>query len=370
MSELAPGPIAQLTLDDYLNFRNGKTSPPRGEKGSHQVFGSNGSLGWSSLGNVHGPVVVIGRVGSFCGSLHYSPANVWVTDNAIACTPRNSAETRYWYYALQTLDLNGRSSGSGQPLLNQTVLGTIPFEAPSLSARMAIAEVLGALDDKIAANARLVAVAEALAVTFAGSFKPSVAIEHLVRHSKQPVVPLHMHDRNVAHFSLPAYDVDKLPEITAPTEILSSKFAISQPAVLISKLNPRFPRVWNVAELPSAIALASTEFLVLDPLWCSTTVLWAILSQEEFAISLDGKASGTSGSHQRVRPADLLATLVGDPREMPEALKSRITSIGLIALAMRAENRLLAATRDALLPQLMSGKLRVKDAEKSLAGVL
>lgn len=35
------------------------------------------------------------------------------------------------------------------------------------------------------------------------------------------------------------------------------------------------------------------------------------------------------------------------------------------------ENRTLAATRDALLPQLMSGKLRVKDAEKALedAGV-
>ena len=35
-----------------------------------------------------------------------------------------------------------------------------------------------------------------------------------------------------------------------------------------------------------------------------------------------------------------------------------------------AENRTLAAIRDALLPQLMSGKLRVRDAEKSLAGVL
>jgi type I restriction enzyme S subunit len=35
------------------------------------------------------------------------------------------------------------------------------------------------------------------------------------------------------------------------------------------------------------------------------------------------------------------------------------------------ESRTLAATRDALLPQLMSGKLRVKDAEKVLenAGV-
>jgi type I restriction enzyme S subunit len=40
------------------------------------------------------------------------------------------------------------------------------------------------------------------------------------------------------------------------------------------------------------------------------------------------------------------------------------------ASAALRENAQLAATRDALLPQLMSGKLRVKDAEKSLAGVL
>ena len=155
MTGKAPAPLAQLTLDHYLNFRNGKTSPARGENGNHKVFGSNGSLGWASNANVQGPVVVIGRVGSFCGSLHYSTADVWVTDNAIACTPRNPAETRYWYYALQTLDLNGRSSGSGQPLLNQTVLGAISFEGPSPSTRLAVAEVLGALDDKIAANVRL-----------------------------------------------------------------------------------------------------------------------------------------------------------------------------------------------------------------------
>ncbi|MES2094869.1 MAG: type I restriction endonuclease subunit S [Actinomycetota bacterium] len=34
------------------------------------------------------------------------------------------------------------------------------------------------------------------------------------------------------------------------------------------------------------------------------------------------------------------------------------------------ENRTLAATRDALLPQLTSGALRIKDVEKAIEGVL
>ena len=151
------------TLSDYLHFNNGKTSPQRTVTGLVEVFGSNGSIGKADIGNFEGPVVIIGRVGSYCGSLHYSPDMVWVTDNAIACRPQRAEEARYWYYALQTLGLNGRSSGSGQPLLNQTVLGQIPFSPPETAERRAIAEVLGALDDKIVANSKLVRTADELA---------------------------------------------------------------------------------------------------------------------------------------------------------------------------------------------------------------
>ncbi len=284
------------------------------------------------------------------------------------------AVAEFVYYACSTnqflKQISDNAISTGVPHINLGILGRLTVPLPSLAAQTGIVNVLGALDDKIAANNKLITVAEELAILLAGQIKPTVAVGDLANHLKQSVVPLLLDASCVAHFSLPAYDIDKLPALTLPADILSSKFLIAQPSVLISKLNPRFPRVWNVADLPIETALASTEFLVLDPLWCSTTVLWAILSQNEFAINLDGKAAGTSGSHQRVRPDDLLATLVGDPRQMPDGVKARITNIGLTALERRAENRSLGATRDALLPQLMLGKLRVKDAEKTLAGVL
>ena len=40
------------------------------------------------------------------------------------------------------------------------------------------------------------------------------------------------------------------------------------------------------------------------------------------------------------------------------------------SVGLAQENRTLAATRDALLPQLMSGKLRVRDAEKAVEAVV
>jgi type I restriction enzyme S subunit len=75
---------------------------------------------------------------------------------------------------------------------------------------------------------------------------------------------------------------------------------------------------------------------------------------------------GTSG-RQRVSALDLTGYTLRQPEE------GALAQFGVVAAttfplvkSLTDENRLLAATRDALLPQLMSGKLRVKDAEKVL----
>ena len=176
------------------------------------------------------------------------------------------------------------------------------------------------------------------------------------------VDPASAASNTVAHYSLPAFDVDGCPEMTSPATIKSSKFSVEVPSVLISKLNPRFPRVWDIQELSEFPALASTEFLVLEPnMPISTSVLWAVLSQNDFGLRLESKVAGTSGSHQRVKPSDLLATEVVDPTRITGAVQKQITALGKSISSLQQENRTLAATRDTLLPQLMSGKLRVGD---------
>jgi type I restriction enzyme S subunit len=58
-------------------------------------------------------------------------------------------------------------------------------------------------------------------------------------------------------------------------------------------------------------------------------------------------------------------------RSLQAELGHRIKSMSEMETAYLRENQTLATTRDALLPQVMSGKLRVKDAEAVLekAGV-
>lgn len=240
---------------------------------------------------------------------------------------------------------------------------------PPRTEQQAIAEVLGALDDKIAANTALAATAESFSASIAATAPASVPLGSLAELSKQQLHPESLGDRFVDHFSLPAFDAGALPSTELASAIKSSKFVLTEESILLSKLNPRFPRVWRAAPA-SRPALASTEFLVLRSPEVTTRLLWASISDPTFAKALDARVAGTSGSHQRVKPADALTVKIRDPRALPERAQSLIEHVLRAASLAREESRTLAATRDALLPQLMSGKLRVRDAIRAAKEVV
>ncbi|QDO89545.1 restriction endonuclease subunit S [Ornithinimicrobium ciconiae] len=248
--------------------------------------------------------------------------------------------------------------------IRSLVLPTTP-----IAAQRAIAEVLGALDDKIAANAALVTAAEALMKALAGSAPDRAPLAQLGVQTTAQLQPHEFSDR-VAHFSLPAFDESASPEVTAGGSIKSNKFHLSEPTVLVSKLNPRIPRAWNVPVVPPEMALASTEFVVLAPQGLDVSELWAAVAQPEVWMTLQGKVAGTSGSHQRVRPAEVMTLSVKDVRELPSSARASLRMLGLRVFNARHESKSLAATRDALLPGLMSGKIRVKDAESVVEEVV
>ncbi|MFV0298843.1 MAG: restriction endonuclease subunit S, partial [Hyphomicrobiaceae bacterium] len=150
-------------LGKYMDFSNGKSSPERTESGSFPVYGSNGLIGWSEQFNAPAGTTIIGRVGSYCGSTHYSRVPCWVTDNAIKATAKNEKEHRFWNYALENQNLHTLRSGSGQPLINQTSLKALELVIPPKDQRLPIGELLASLDDKIELNRRMNETLEAMA---------------------------------------------------------------------------------------------------------------------------------------------------------------------------------------------------------------
>src|SRR5690554_483926 len=117
-------------LSEYLRFKNGKSSPDRDDEAPFPVYGSNGLIGHADKINSDQNTIIIGRVKSYCGSVHFSAKPCWVSDNAIICTSKNPEDSLFWYYFLTFSDLNQYRSGSGQPLLNQGTLNSISCEVP------------------------------------------------------------------------------------------------------------------------------------------------------------------------------------------------------------------------------------------------
>ncbi len=274
----------------------------------------------------------------------------------------------YYMNSAATHAISTELVGAVQQHFNVGAAKRTRLALPPLPEQQAIAEVLGALDDKIASNLALIATAREYALLISRVHAPMTRLGDVVIHRSRQVQPANMSEEEVDLFSLPGFDSGVGAERVHPSEIKSGKFLIEGSVVLVSKLNPRIPRIWPIDEDGSVVPkFASTEFLVLEPFTCTPDVLWALLSQPEFTSALEGQVAGTSGSHQRVRPADLLSTRIPDPRHISPQLHEDINGVLAPVRMLLRQNRTLAATRDALLPALMSGKLRVRDAERIAA---
>ncbi|WP_406045105.1 restriction endonuclease subunit S [Micromonospora sp. NBC_00898] len=262
------------------------------------------------------------------------------------------------------------SDGATRPALTKAQIESFPVMVPPRPVQDAIAALLGALDDKIAVNERIADTGSELALSlFSEERWPSrTSLSSLCSLRKTQVTPSALNVSAVAHYSLPAFDNGQIPDICAPENILSAKFLIDEAGVLLSKLNPDIPRVWRVEPKVGMPAVASTEFLVLAPNPTVTAAeLWAVARQPEFLSHLAARVTGTSKSHQRVRPEEVLASEVVDPRAIDEVRREQVSSLVARAGQAREENTSLAQLRDVLLPQLISGELRIKDAERSVS---
>jgi type I restriction enzyme S subunit len=180
---------------------------------------------------------------------------------------------------------------------------------------------------------------------------------------KGSVNPLLSPDIAFEHYSLPAFDAGKQPVIEKGSEIKSNKTRFTEGVVLHSKLNPHIPRVWFPFSVGSN-AVCSTEFLP----WMATApatpeFVYCLLTSPSFEILIRGLVTGTSNSHQRVKP-DQVANLpvvvpCGDLFDIFSAASA--TSFSFIGKGIEQISSV-AALRDTLLPKLLSGELSVTEA--------
>lgn len=304
--------------------------------------------------------------------------------------------------------LRARATGTTVHGIRQSELRKIELPVPPLEEQRAIAHILGTTDDKIELNRRMNETLETMAralfkswfvdfdsvrakvegrqhfgmdaetaALFPDSFQGSPLgkipkgwrvgrMAELVSLSREVVNPGDSPDEVFDHYSIPAFDEGQWPKEETGHQIKSNKFLVSRDAVLLSKLNPRLARVWLPAVCGVRRSIASTEFLLALPQkGFSREYTFALLSSQEFLDVFESLVTGTSGSHQRVKPEFLLAMDVIVPsRRCVECFAHVVGPLYEKAAKNLAESRILAGIRDALLPKLISGEIRVNNAEK------
>lgn len=257
----------------------------------------------------------------------------------------------------------------------------IEFHHPDLQSQRQIAAILSSLDDKIEINLQMNQTLEAMAQAifkewfvdfrfpgFDGKLVDGLpkgwrtgTLRNLSSLSKETVSPSAYPEKEFYHYSIPAFDEGRLPVREPGRAILSNKFMVKSNSILISKLNPRFPRIWPVSDVDETDSISSTEFLILQP---AKTFYYSFcacfLRQEHTLDTMKGLAAGTSGSHQRIKPEDILAMSLTIPDDKTlKGFEGTVRAIFSRSLGMVNENQTLAQLRDSLLPKLMSGKIIV-----------
>jgi type I restriction enzyme S subunit len=147
--------------------------------------------------------------------------------------------------------------------------------------------------------------------------------------------------------------------------VTSSKFRFRRGDILFGKLRPYFHKVG-----PAPIdGVCSTDIVVLYPTKPEYAAwLLMLVSSDEFVAHTDRSSAGTKMPRTNWKDMAAFGTSV-PPSPTALAFQDQIGPMFELIIASIHESRRLAALRDYLLPKLLSGQVRVKDAEAQVQEV-
>lgn len=247
-------------------------------------------------------------------------------------------------------------------------LAKVSVPLPPLATQRAVARVLGALDDKIAANTELAnaidGLCEALLDRFRGHGDTTLA--RIATVNGETVKPgrgdlryLDISSVSTGGYSWPA----PIPWAEAPGR---ARRLVKAGDTVWSTVRPN--RRSHALVLDEGL-IGSTGLAVITPTTAGPAFVYEATKTAEFTAYLEAVAEGSA--YPAVRAERFLQAPVPNVgTEARERFESVAFPARLRAHAAAVESRRLASLRDSLLPHLMSGRITVREAEKTVEEVL
>ena len=148
------GKIFKLSSGKGLTQQNLK-------EGNYPVYGGNGINGFHNEYFVEEPIIVIGRVGAYCGAVQTTEPKSWITDNGLYVTEYlKSINQKYLAQMLAQLNINQFAKVGGQPSISQTTVYELKIPLPSLLTQQQIVNCIEQEQQLVNANKELIKIYE------------------------------------------------------------------------------------------------------------------------------------------------------------------------------------------------------------------
>ena len=286
--------------------------------------------------------------------------------------PHNGYSSEFIYYLLKANAEYLKSNASGTTFgeLSGSTLKRLKFVFPSIPEQRAIADVLGSLDDKIELNRHMNATLESMArAVFKAWFVENEEAKGWEAGQFSDIAQNIRRGVNPADVSpeMPYIGLEHMPrrsialsEWGRAGDVTSNKFKFQRGEILFGKLRPYFHKV-GIAPING---VCSTDVLVVAPKNPEDFgLVLGYISSEDFVNSVNAASEGTK------MPRTNWDTMARYPITIPDGKLAADFTAMVQPMIEKIQNnidqsRTLAALRDALLPRLMSGEVRVKDLEE------
>lgn len=330
-----------------------------------------------------------------------------IDNNMMSAICTSNVDPRWFYYLLATLDFNEVASGSALPYLTVRDLSKIAVSVPPLPEQRAIASVLSALDDKIELNRKMNATLEAMARALFRDWFVDFGPTRAKMQGRPPYLapeiwslfPDRLTDQgipegwamgtlgDVADTNGASWTAKNHPDEVEYVDLSNTKWGTIETSAKLpwEKAPSRARRIARAGDTiigttrPGNGSFAyiakdgltvSTGFAVLTPKRPEfRDFVYIAASDPENIRRLANLADGHGGAYPAVRPAEVSDTRVVIPPDDVIDVFANVTSPLRARIEFnKSENKTLAQTRDLLLPRLMSGELRVAEAERLVEG--
>jgi type I restriction enzyme, S subunit len=277
----------------------------------------------------------------------------------------------FWFKSAQFWDQADALKGQTDmaDYLSLSDVEALEIEVPSLVQQDGIVAFLGSLDDKIAVNDRIASAADELSEAtmedlLLGSETSGVLLGDIATVNRRKVTPVSGESLRYIDISSVSMGKVEWPQVSAWDQAPGrARRGVLSGDVIWSTVRPNRKSYALILDDEPAL-VASTGLAVLTPTKVGSAFLYEVVKRDEFVQYLESVAEGSAYPAVRAeRFEQAVVPLL--PTDRLEKFESIAMPLRRRAHAADVESRTLAALRDELLPKLMSGEIRVRDAEKA-----